>query len=50
MRHFRKAMESVRATITDDLMNYYEDMQEEFKGGTQNRLTGGRQDGRIGFQ
>ncbi|ERG95398.1 CDC48 family AAA ATPase [Haloquadratum walsbyi] len=50
MRHFRKAMESVRPTITDDLMNYYEDMQEEFKGGTQSRLPGGRQDGRIGFQ
>ncbi|ERG93226.1 MAG: AAA family ATPase, CDC48 subfamily [Haloquadratum walsbyi J07HQW1] len=50
MRHFRKAMESVRPTITDDLMSYYEDMREEFKGGTQNRLAGGRQDGRIGFQ
>ncbi|MFA1611950.1 CDC48 family AAA ATPase [Halobellus rubicundus] len=49
MRHFRKAMESVRPTITDDLMEYYEEMQEQFKGGSSERL-GERRDGRIGFQ
>ncbi|WP_458205845.1 CDC48 family AAA ATPase [Haladaptatus sp. NG-SE-30] len=48
MRHFRKAMESVRATITEDLLDYYEQMEQEFKGGSSapQRQTGGR----IGFQ
>ncbi|WP_336025258.1 CDC48 family AAA ATPase [Halobellus salinisoli] len=49
MRHFRKAMESVRPTITDDLMDYYEQMQDQFKGGGRERL-GEQRDGRIGFQ
>ena len=49
MRHFRKSLESVRPTITDELMNYYEEMQDEFKGGTQDRLEE-RRGGRIGFQ
>jgi len=48
MRHFRQAMENVRPTITDDLREYYEEMEEEFRGG------GGdpnqRRGGRIGFQ
>jgi len=47
MRHFRRAMEAVRPTITDDLMSYYEQVEEEFKGGARDRVTGG---GRIGFQ
>ncbi|WP_227353690.1 CDC48 family AAA ATPase [Haladaptatus salinisoli] len=48
MRHFRKSMESVRATITEDLLDYYEQMEREFKGGSSapQRQTGGR----IGFQ
>ena len=49
MQHFRRAMESVRPTITDDLMDYYEEMKDQFKGGGQESL-GGRRDGRIGFQ
>ena len=49
MQHFRRGMESVRPTITDDLMDYYEDMKERFKGGSGDPL-GGRNDGRIGFQ
>ncbi|WP_049985706.1 CDC48 family AAA ATPase [Halobellus rufus] len=49
MRHFRKAMESVRPTITDDLMDYYEQMQDQFKGGGREGI-GERRDGRIGFQ
>ena len=49
MRHFRKAMESVRPTITEDLMDYYEQMQDQFKGGARDQLTD-RRDGRIGFQ
>ncbi len=48
MRHFRAAMESVRATVTEDLLDYYSDMEQEFKGGSSGpqRQTGGR----IGFQ
>ena len=48
MRHFRKAMESVRPTITEDIRDYYEGIKDEFKGGaaTPERRTGGR----IGFQ
>jgi transitional endoplasmic reticulum ATPase len=49
MQHFRRAMESVRPTITDDLMSYYEEMKDQFKGGGKEQL-GGRSDGRIGFQ
>jgi transitional endoplasmic reticulum ATPase len=48
MRHFRKAMESVRPTITDDIREYYEEMEKEFRGGGPDpeRHRGGR----IGFQ
>ena len=48
MRHFRRAMESVRPTITDDILSYYEEIEEEFRGGGRDavRDTGGR----IGFQ
>lgn len=35
MRHFRSAMEDVRPTITDDLMDYYERVQQEFLGGAE---------------
>ncbi|MFC6872737.1 MULTISPECIES: CDC48 family AAA ATPase [Halobellus] len=49
MRHFREAIDSVRPTITDELMDYYEQMQDQFKGGTRDGL-GERRDGRIGFQ
>ncbi|GAB7090889.1 CDC48 family AAA ATPase [Halorubrum luteum] len=49
MKHFRRAMESVRPTITEDIMSYYEDIEREFKGGARDALrdTGS---GRIGFQ
>ena len=48
MKHFRRAMESVRPTITDDIMSYYEEVEQEFKGGSREALrdTGGR----VGFQ
>ena len=48
MKHFRRAMESVRPTITDDIMSYYEEVKQEFKGGSRETLrdTGGR----VGFQ
>ncbi|MFB6128120.1 MAG: AAA family ATPase, partial [Halolamina sp.] len=47
MRHFRQAMESVRPTITDELLSYYEEMEEQFKGGGEQLRDAG---GRIGFQ
>jgi transitional endoplasmic reticulum ATPase len=49
MRHFRKAMESVRPTINEDLMDYYERMKDQFKGGQQGPMAD-RGGGRIGFQ
>ncbi|MFC6733323.1 CDC48 family AAA ATPase [Haladaptatus sp. GCM10025893] len=48
MRHFRKAMENVRPTINDDMMEYFERMKDEFKGGA-TEPTAGRHS-RIGFQ
>jgi transitional endoplasmic reticulum ATPase len=49
MRHFRQAMDNVRPTITDDIRDYYEQMEEEFKSGG-NRGQQRRSGGRIGFQ
>jgi transitional endoplasmic reticulum ATPase len=48
MRHFRQAMDNVRPTVTDDIRDYFEQMEEEFKsgGGEPQRRSGGR----IGFQ
>ena len=48
MRHFRKALEAVRPTITDDIRDYYEGIEDEFKGGAPDQT--GRTSGRIGFQ
>ncbi|WP_280535916.1 CDC48 family AAA ATPase [Halopenitus sp. POP-27] len=49
MKHFRRAMESVRPTITDDIMAYYEDVEQQFTGGQQALGERGGS-GRIGFQ
>lgn len=49
MRHFRGAMESVRPTITEDLLEYYEQIKDEFAGGTAEPGRS-RQGSRIGFQ
>jgi transitional endoplasmic reticulum ATPase len=49
MRHFRQAMENVRPTITDDIMDYYEQIEEQFKGGGGESFAS-RGGGRIGFQ
>ncbi|GAB7008830.1 CDC48 family AAA ATPase [Halorubrum trueperi] len=48
MKHFRRAMESVRPTINEDILSYYEEVEQQFKGGGGESLrdTGGR----IGFQ
>jgi len=48
MRHFRQAMENVRPTITDELREYYEEMEDEFRGG--GRDPDATRGGRIGFQ
>jgi transitional endoplasmic reticulum ATPase len=50
MRHFRQAMENVRPTITDDIMDYYEQIEEQFKGGGGESFAGRGGGGRIGFQ
>ena len=49
MQHFRRAMESVRPTVTDDILSYYEEIEDQFRGGGRDQL-GERRDGRIGFQ
>ncbi|KYH26113.1 VCP-like ATPase [Halalkalicoccus paucihalophilus] len=49
MRHFRGAMESVRPTITDDILEYYEQIKDDFAGGTAEPGRN-RQGSRIGFQ
>ncbi len=49
MPHFRGAMESVRPTITDDILDYYEQIKDEFAGGTAEPGRN-RQGSRIGFQ
>jgi len=48
MKHFRRALESVRPTINEDILAYYEEIEQQFKGGGTEGLrdTGGR----IGFQ
>jgi transitional endoplasmic reticulum ATPase len=48
MRHFRSAMESVRPTVTDDIRDYFEEMEDEFMGGGPDATE--RRGGRIGFQ
>ena len=49
MKHFRRAIESVRPTITDDILDYYENVEKQFKGGGRKQLDESR-DGRVGFQ
>ncbi|MFC7223801.1 CDC48 family AAA ATPase [Halalkalicoccus sp. GCM10025322] len=49
MRHFRQAMDSVRPTITEDILEYYEQIKDEFTGGTAEPGRG-RRESRIGFQ
>jgi transitional endoplasmic reticulum ATPase len=49
MRHFRQAIDNVRPTITDDIRDYYERMQDEFKTGSSSPQQP-RSGGRIGFQ
>ncbi|MFQ3476386.1 CDC48 family AAA ATPase [Halonotius sp. F2-221B] len=48
MQHFRQALESVRPTVTEDIRNYYEEIEEQFRGGGDQ--LGDRRGGRVGFQ
>ncbi|MEF8827603.1 MAG: CDC48 family AAA ATPase [Haloarcula sp.] len=48
MSHFRLAIESVRPTITEDLMSYYEEVEEEFRGSAGSSVERGPT--RHGFQ
>ncbi|MFB6120295.1 MAG: AAA family ATPase, partial [Halobacteriaceae archaeon] len=48
MRHFRRAMDEVRPTITDDLVDYYDEIEEEFRGSSPSPTE--RTQGRLGFQ
>jgi AAA family ATPase, CDC48 subfamily len=48
MQHFRQAMESVRPTVTEEILAYYEDIEDQFRGGGEE--FGDRRDGRVGFQ
>jgi len=48
MKHFRTALESVRPTITEDLLEYYDEIEDEFRGGSAQKRD--RTGGRIGFQ
>jgi transitional endoplasmic reticulum ATPase len=50
MPHFRSALEDVRATVTDDLLDYYEQVEEELTGGTGPAVAGRDQERHIGFQ
>jgi transitional endoplasmic reticulum ATPase len=50
MHHFRAALESVRPTITDDLLDYYEKVEEELTGGSTPGAGDRRREGHIGFQ
>ncbi|MFB6188836.1 MAG: AAA family ATPase, partial [Halapricum sp.] len=49
MKHFRSALESVRPTINDDIREYFERMEDEFRGGGR-EMDRQRGSGRIGFQ
>ncbi|MFB6267337.1 MAG: ATPase, partial [Halodesulfurarchaeum sp.] len=50
MRHFRQAMESVRPTVTEELLDYYERVEENLMGGSAPATAERRREGHIGFQ
>jgi len=49
MAHFRSALEGVRPTVTDDIREYFEQMEDQFKGGGPDSRQRHGSD-RIGFQ
>jgi transitional endoplasmic reticulum ATPase len=34
MKHFRDALKKVRPALAEDMVEYYQKLQEQFKGGT----------------
>ena len=48
MQHFRRALDSVRPTVTDEIRAYYDEVEEQFRGGGDQ--LGDRRSGRVGFQ
>ncbi|APE94765.1 CDC48 family AAA ATPase [Halodesulfurarchaeum formicicum] len=50
MPHFRAALEDVRPTVTDDLLEYYDQVEEELTGGTGPAATGRDHERHVGFQ
>jgi transitional endoplasmic reticulum ATPase len=50
MKHFRLAMENVRPTITEELLDYYERVEEDLMGGSPPATRERRREGQIGFQ
>ncbi len=50
MSHFRSALEDVRPTVTDDLLEYYEQVEEDLAGGTGPAVAGRDQERHLGFQ
>jgi transitional endoplasmic reticulum ATPase len=49
MQHFRRALESVRPTVTEEIETYYDEIEEQFRGGGGDQLSD-RRGGRVGFQ
>jgi transitional endoplasmic reticulum ATPase len=49
MRHFQSALDNVRPTIDDDIREYFEQMEDQFRGSGPERDRR-RGSGRIGFQ
>jgi transitional endoplasmic reticulum ATPase len=49
MQHFRRAMEDVRPTVTEDLEDYYDRVEEQFKG-SQAPEASRERGSHIGFQ
>ncbi|MGM0371540.1 MAG: CDC48 family AAA ATPase [Halobacteriota archaeon] len=50
MSHFRAALEDVRPTVTDDLLEYYDQIEEELTGGTGPGAAGRDHERHVGFQ
>jgi transitional endoplasmic reticulum ATPase len=49
MAHFQSALEDVRPTVTEDLLEYYDQVEEELTGGT-GPAVGRDQERHLGFQ
>jgi transitional endoplasmic reticulum ATPase len=50
MSHFRAALEDVRPTVTDELLEYYDQVEEDLAGGTGPAVGGRDHERHVGFQ